>query len=111
MQRKEKESGRPHRKWSPTTLKLKMGESGPLKFIIIPAGAKVDFCTSTDARIAFERDGRVYAGTVEGTTVITAYAGCGAKSATCTVTVSKKEEVKYPLCYEVRVNIKVRTVQ
>lgn len=95
---------------SPTRMKLKMGESAPLKFTILPAGAKIDFCTSEDARIAFERDGRVYAGTVEGTTVITAYADRGAKRAICTVTVSKKEEVKYPLCYEVRVNIEVRTV-
>ncbi|SFK63458.1 Ig-like domain-containing protein [Proteiniphilum acetatigenes] len=95
---------------SPTTMHLKMGESAPLNVTIVPTDVKLDFCTSEDARIAYERNGRIYGGSVEGTTVITAYAGRGAKSATCTVTVTKKEEVKYPLCYEVRINITVRTV-
>lgn len=95
-------------KLSPEKLTLKVGETAELNATIVPADAKVDVWSSSNSSVASVSKGKVYAGAIEGTAVITAQAGD--KKATCLITVSEEEEVTYPLCYEVKVNIGIRTI-
>lgn len=95
-------------KVSPEILKLKVGETATLSATITPVEAGIIVWSSSNSSIAAVSNGKVHAGAIEGTAVITAQAG--GKKATCVVTVTEKQEVTYPLCYEVSVNIGIRTV-
>ncbi len=89
------------------TLTLKTGETAMLQATVVPAGADIVW-SSSNSSVAAVDDGEVIAGGITGTATIKAQAGD--KSATCTVTVIEDEEIVYPLCHEVMVNIGIRTI-
>lgn len=93
---------------NPQSLALKVGEEAELIATVTPSEANVQSWSSSNPSVAAVSKGKVIAGALTGTAVITAQAGD--KKATCVVTVSEKEEVKYPLCYEVEVNLGIRTI-
>lgn len=92
---------------SPQTLTLTTGETAILQATVIPDGADIVW-SSSNPSVAAVDDGEVFAGAITGTAIIKAQAGD--KSASCTVTVIEEEEESYPLCYEVAVNIGIRTI-
>lgn len=92
---------------TPERLSLKVGETFQLTAVTVPDNAVVVWSSSASS-IAAVSKGKVYAGAIPGTAVVAAQAGD--KKATCVVEVTGEDELQYPFCHEVKVNIGIRTV-